>query len=137
MSKESKQVASKRAAKPAPKDKSLESWVWDAACSICGAKNAPNGAERDRLPGRAARRVSAAARIKYQDYHISPSRYLHTGDADLSAVALAEEGTCRPIGEIVEELKVIDLSAVASAKEEAEAKEADKALRDILRKIGG
>ncbi len=24
-----------------PKDKSLESWIWDAACSIRGAKDAP------------------------------------------------------------------------------------------------
>ncbi|MDF1824104.1 MAG: hypothetical protein P1U68_05655 [Verrucomicrobiales bacterium] len=47
----------------APKDKFLESWIWDAACSIRGAKDAPNGAERHRLPGRAARRVSVGARI--------------------------------------------------------------------------
>ncbi len=26
---------------PEPKDKSLESWIWDAACSIRGAKDAP------------------------------------------------------------------------------------------------
>ena len=25
-----------------PKDKSLELWIWDAACSIRGAKDAPN-----------------------------------------------------------------------------------------------
>jgi type I restriction enzyme M protein len=31
--------ASKAAVKP--KDKSLESWIWDAACSIRGAKDAP------------------------------------------------------------------------------------------------
>ena len=29
-----------RAAAPEPKDKSLESWIWDAACSIRGAKDA-------------------------------------------------------------------------------------------------
>ncbi|MEZ5327523.1 MAG: type I restriction-modification system subunit M N-terminal domain-containing protein [Verrucomicrobiales bacterium] len=40
----------------------------DAACSIRGAKNAPNGAERHRLPVTAARRVSAEARVKYKDY---------------------------------------------------------------------
>ena len=27
--------------KQVPKDKSLESWIWDAACSIRGAKDAP------------------------------------------------------------------------------------------------
>ena len=34
---------SKSAAKPAGKveNKSLESWIWDAACSIRGAKDAP------------------------------------------------------------------------------------------------
>jgi type I restriction-modification system DNA methylase subunit len=26
---------------PPPTDKSLESWIWDAACSIRGAKDAP------------------------------------------------------------------------------------------------
>lgn len=33
----------KRAAKSVvePKDKSLESWIWDAACSIRGARDAP------------------------------------------------------------------------------------------------
>jgi type I restriction enzyme M protein len=30
-----------RAANATPKDKSLESWIWDAACSIRGAKDAP------------------------------------------------------------------------------------------------
>src|SRR4051812_18516113 len=29
------------AASAAPKDKSLETWIWDAACSIRGAKDAP------------------------------------------------------------------------------------------------
>ncbi len=31
----------KVATKPAEKDKSLETWIWDAACSIRGAKDAP------------------------------------------------------------------------------------------------
>jgi hypothetical protein len=53
---------------PSENNKSLESWIWDSACSIRGAKDVPNGAERHRLPDRAARRVSAAARIKYKDY---------------------------------------------------------------------
>ena len=47
----------------------------------------------------------------------SPSRYIHTGDAE----------TYRPIAEIVEELKVID----------AEARETDKALAEILNQLGG
>ena len=50
------------------------------------------------------------------DYNISPSRYIHTSDAE----------TYRPIAEIVGELDVI----------EAEARETDKALREILEKIG-
>ena len=31
----------KASANGAPKDKCLESWIWDAACSIRGAKDAP------------------------------------------------------------------------------------------------
>ncbi len=54
--------------------------------------------------------------LKKNDYNISPSRYIHTGDAE----------TYRPIGEIVEELNVI----------EAEAQETDEALKEILEKIG-
>lgn len=59
--------------------KSLESWIWDAACSIRGAKDAP----------------------KYKDYNISPSRHIHTGDAE----------TYRPIPEIVAELDAIGAEA--------------------------
>ena len=54
--------------------------------------------------------------ITKNDYNISPSRYIHTGDAE----------TYRPIGEIVAELDAF----------EAEAKGTDKALREILEKIG-
>ena len=61
-------------------------------------------------------RIVDLAELKKNDYNISPSRYIHTGDAE----------TYRPIGEIVAELDVI----------EAEARETDKALRDILKKIG-
>lgn len=50
------------------------------------------------------------------DYNISPSRYIHTSDAE----------TYRPIAEIVEELNAI----------EAEAKETDAALRKILKQLG-
>ena len=61
-------------------------------------------------------RIVDHGELKKNDYNISPSRYIHTSDAE----------TYRPIGEIVEELDVI----------EAEAKETDKALREILEKIG-
>jgi len=61
-------------------------------------------------------RIVDLAELKKNDYNISPSRYIHTGDAE----------TYRPIGEIVAELDAI----------EAEAKETDKALREILEKIG-
>ena len=61
-------------------------------------------------------RIVEHADLKKNDYNISPSRYIHTSDAE----------TYRPIGEIVEELKAI----------EAEAQETDQALMDILEKIG-
>jgi type I restriction enzyme M protein len=50
------------------------------------------------------------------DFNISPSRYIHTIDA----------ATYRPIAEIVKELNAI----------EAEAREADRALREILGRLG-
>ena len=56
------------------------------------------------------------AELKKNDYNISPSRYIHTGDAE----------TYRPIAEIVQELDAI----------EAEAQETDKALREILKQLG-
>ncbi len=56
------------------------------------------------------------AELAKNDYNISPSRYIHTSDAE----------TYRPIAEIVEELNVI----------EVEARGTDKALREILEKIG-
>jgi type I restriction enzyme M protein len=61
-------------------------------------------------------RIVDQAELKKNDYNISPSRYIHTSDAE----------TYRPIPEIVEELKAI----------EAEARETDKALKEILEKIG-
>ena len=61
-------------------------------------------------------RIVGHAELKKNDYNISPSRYIHTGDAE----------TYRPIAEIVDELDVI----------EVEARETDKALRKILKKIG-
>ena len=53
--------------------------------------------------------------LRKYDYNISPSDYIHTGDAE----------TYRPLAEIVEELDVI----------EAEARETDKALQVNLRGI--
>ncbi|UHD16485.1 type I restriction-modification system subunit M [Thiocapsa bogorovii] len=61
-------------------------------------------------------RIVDHAELARNDYNISPSRYIHTSDAE----------TYRPLAEIV-----ADLDAV-----EAEAREADAALREILRKIG-
>jgi len=61
-------------------------------------------------------RIVRYAELKKNDYNISPSRYIHTSDAE----------TYRPIAEIVEELKVIEL----------EAKETDRSLREILKQLG-
>ena len=61
-------------------------------------------------------RIVAHAELKKNDYNISPSRYIHTGNAE----------TYRPLEEIVAELNVV----------EAEAKATDKALREILARIG-
>jgi type I restriction enzyme M protein len=66
--------------------------------------------EEDRLS-----RIVDHAELRKNDYNISPSRYIHTNDAE----------TYRPIVEIVEELEAI----------EAEAKETDKELRQILSSI--
>lgn len=60
-------------------------------------------------------RIVSHAELKKNDYNISPSRYIHTSDAE----------TYRPIAEIVEELKAL----------EAEARERDKALKEILEKL--
>lgn len=61
-------------------------------------------------------RIVDHAELKKNDYNISPSRYIHTGEAE----------TYRPIAEIVEELNAI----------EEEAKATDEALREILRQLG-
>ncbi len=61
-------------------------------------------------------RIVEHAELKKNDYNISPSRYIHTSDAE----------TYRPIAEIVEELNTI----------EAEARETDKALAKILKQLG-
>jgi len=54
--------------------------------------------------------------LKKNDYNISPSRYIHTGEAE----------TYRPLAEIVAELDAI----------EAEARETDGELRKILKQLG-
>ncbi len=107
--------------------KSLESWIWDAACSIRGAKDAPKfipdeGISRivETLIGwkeeEKFSRIVDHAELKKNDYNISPSRYIYTGEAE----------TYRPIAEIVEEVNAI----------EEEAKATDKALREIRRQLG-
>jgi type I restriction enzyme M protein len=70
-----------------------------------------NWTEREKLS-----RIVDHAELAKNDYNISPSRYIHTSDAE----------TYRPIAEIVAELKAI----------EVEAKETDKALNTILRQLG-
>ena len=61
-------------------------------------------------------RIVDHVELKKDDYNISLSRYIHTGDAE----------TYRPLAEIIDEPDVI----------EAEARERDKALREILKEIG-
>jgi type I restriction enzyme M protein len=61
-------------------------------------------------------RIVDLEELKKNDYNISPSRYIHTSDAE----------TYRPIAEIVDELNAI----------EAETRETDKALREILETLG-
>ena len=61
-------------------------------------------------------RIVDHAELKKNDFNISPSRYIHTGEAE----------TYRPLAEIV-----ADLDAV-----EEEAKETDKDLREILSQLG-
>lgn len=70
-----------------------------------------NWKEEDKLS-----RIVEHAELKKNDYNISPSRYIHTGESE----------TYRPIPEIVKELNAI----------EAEARETDKALRNILKQLG-
>lgn len=61
-------------------------------------------------------RIVQRAEITKNDYNISPSRYIHTSDVEVY----------RPIGKILEELSAV----------EAEAREIDKSLWNILEKIG-
>ena len=61
-------------------------------------------------------KVVTREQMAKEDYNISPSRYIHVGDAE----------TYRPIAEIMEELKAHD----------AEAMELNAVLRNVLRKVG-
>lgn len=61
-------------------------------------------------------RIVDHAELKKNDYNLSPSRYIHTSDAE----------SYRPLAEIVAELDAA----------EEEAREADKALRGILKQLG-
>ncbi len=140
-----------------PNAKSLEFWLWDAACSIRGAQDLllfldknklqakkdklflvnaaqvfAKGDPKNFIPEEGIERIAAAfpdwkeedkfssiavkAKIVRNDYNISPSRYIHTGASE----------TYRPLAEIVAELDAI----------EAQARETDKALREILQKVG-
>ena len=132
---------------PAPeKSKSLESWIWDAACSIRGAKDAAKykdytapgivlflnrskpkqwkgkiflvnasqvfekGDPKNFIPDAGIQRIADTligwkeeeklsrivdhAELKKNDYNISPSRYIHTSDAETRG---SRQGrTCRP-----------------------------------------
>lgn len=115
---------------PKPEEnKSLEQWIWDAGAVSCGSGSAgDNNDTTDRqwfvgldiligwLEEEKLSRIVDHAELKKNDYNISPSRYIHTSDAE----------TYRPIAEIVAELDAI----------EAEARETDKALRKILKQLG-
>ena len=61
-------------------------------------------------------RIVTREEIAKNDYNISPSRYIHTGEGE----------EYRPIAEIVEELNAL----------EDEARETDRALRLILARLG-
>ena len=61
-------------------------------------------------------RIVEQSELEKNDYNLSPSRYIHTSDAE----------TYRPIAEIIKDLDAI----------EAEAREADRALREILGRLG-
>jgi type I restriction enzyme M protein len=61
-------------------------------------------------------RIVTRDEIAKNDFNISPSRYIHTGQAD----------EYRPIAEIVEELETLEEEAVAT----------NKALKSILAQFG-
>lgn len=61
-------------------------------------------------------RIVTREEIAKNDFNISPSSYIHTGEGE----------ACRPIAEIVEELETLA----------AEAKTTDAALKAILKRMG-
>jgi len=198
-------MPARKSTAPKPeKNKSLESWIWDAACSIRGAKDAPKykdfilpliftkrlcdvfddelnriatevgsrkkafqlakrdhklvlilhaakpkarkakvflvnasqifekGNPKDFIPDDGIQRIADIliswqeeeklsrivdhAELKKNDYNLSPSRYIHTSDAE----------TYRPLAEIVADLDAIELDA----------RKTDKELRSILKILG-
>ncbi len=93
-------MTARKSTAPKPeKDKSLEQWIWDAACSVRGAKDAPKYKDFI-LPFIFTKRLCDVFddELKWNDYNISPSRYIHTSDAE----------TYRPIAEIVADLDAIE-----------------------------
>ena len=96
------------------------------------AREFTKGDPKNYIPGEAIVRIAAAfsawkevekysrivsrEEIAKNDFNISPSRYIHTGEAE----------EYRPIAEIVEEMEAL----------EAEARETDAALKMILTKLG-
>ena len=112
--------------------KSFDQWAWGAANPVefdgigsrfqIASQVFEKGDPKNFIPDAGIQRIADHAEPFHPSAFIlhpskvSPSRYIHTSDAE----------TYRPIAEIVEELKVI----------EAEARETDKALKEILGKIG-
>lgn len=113
-------------------DKSLESWIWDAACSIRNAsREFTKGDPKNYISNDAIARIAETFKfwredekfsrivtreeIAKNDFNVSPSRYIFTGEAD----------EYRPIAEIVEELEGL----------EVDARETDVALKVILTTI--
>lgn len=94
-------------------DKSLESWIWDAAkykefiLPLIFTKRLCDVFEDG---------LNRPEEMAKNDFHISPSRYIHTGEGEVY----------RPIVEILDELET----------PKAEAKTTDAALKAILARIG-
>ncbi len=93
-----KKAAKKTAAANQEQDKSIESWIWDAACSIRGAKDAPK--YKDFILPLILDKAKPKAR-QGKVLLVNASRYIHTADAE----------TYRPIAGIVHELRAIEIEA--------------------------
>jgi type I restriction-modification system DNA methylase subunit len=99
-------------------DKSFESRTCDAVCSILSAKAAVPRIANTFKPWRQKEKYSRSAtneEIAKNDSNISPGCYIHIGEAD----------EYRSIAEIVEELNIL----------EKDAKEADRALKAIMKQL--